>query len=206
MWSKVFLLVLDDRGAALRDSVKSYRKRYNIDSNREVNIREVIVNGGCTGKEFSDVTIDDKLIVIAHADARYLRAQKIGLMSPFEFVELLSILGLKEVGIISFKCCYLGAKSYLEDIKNELYSDIKIGYMSAYKRSAVTIFGHEGVGFIDSMIRLISAGLLKLPDRWRVNFVRGNTQAPRYSGKRAPGETVYKLPRVSRRLNALRRR
>ncbi|EEU9882924.1 hypothetical protein EZF51_004796, partial [Escherichia coli] len=117
MWSKVFLLVLDDRGAALRDTVKSYRKRYNIDSNKEVNIREVIDNGGCTGKELSDVTIDDKLIVIAHADARYLRAQKIGLMSPFEFVELLSILGLKEAGIISFKCCYLGAQSYLEDIK-----------------------------------------------------------------------------------------
>ncbi len=57
--------------------------------------------------------------------------------------------------------------------------------MSAYKRSAVTIFGHEGVGFIDSMIRLVSVGLLKLPDRWRVNFVRGNTQAPMYSGKRA---------------------
>ncbi len=44
--------------------------------------------------------------------------------------------------------------------------------MSAYKRSAVTIFGHEGVGFIDSMIRLVSVGLLKLPDRWRVESPR----------------------------------
>lgn len=42
-----------------------------------VNIREVIDNEGCTGKELSGVTIDDKLIVIAHADARYLRAQKL---------------------------------------------------------------------------------------------------------------------------------
>lgn len=32
MWNKVFLLVLDDRGPVLRDSVKSYRKRYNIES------------------------------------------------------------------------------------------------------------------------------------------------------------------------------
>ncbi len=57
MWSKVFLLVLDDRGAALRDSVKSYRKRYNIDSNREVNIREVIDNGGCTGKNVFQMSL-----------------------------------------------------------------------------------------------------------------------------------------------------
>ncbi|MBS9009121.1 hypothetical protein KEQ57_23195 [Escherichia coli] len=185
MWNKVFLLVLDDRGAPLRNCINSYRKRYNIDKKREVNIRVIIDNGGYTGDELSDVTIDDKLIVISHADARYLRVQKLGLISPFEFVTLLSNLGLKEVGLISFKCCHLGAKSYLDDINNELYSDIKVGYMSAYKRSAVTIFGHEGVGFIDSMIRLASVGLLKLPDRWRVNFVRGNTQAPMYSGKRA---------------------
>lgn len=104
MWNKVFLLVLDDRGPVLRDSVKSYCKRYNIDNNRVVNIREVIDNGGCTGKELSDVTIDDKLIVIAHADARYLRAQKLGLMPPFEFVELLSILGLKSQATVHWNC------------------------------------------------------------------------------------------------------
>ncbi|EHR8377115.1 hypothetical protein K5Z09_004566 [Escherichia coli] len=186
MWNKVYLLVLDDRGAPLRDCIRSYKRRYNIDNTSEVNIRNVIDNGGCTGNELSGVTINDKLIVISHSDSRYLRAQKLGFLSPFEFVELLYNLGLKEVGIISFKCCYLGAGSYLDDINNELFSDIKVGYMSAYKRSAVTIFGHEGVGIIDSLVRLASGGLLKLPDRWRVNFVRGNTQAPGYSGKRVP--------------------
>lgn len=186
MWNKVFLLVLSDGDAPLRSCINSYKRRYNIDNKREINIRKIIDNGGYTGNELSDVTISDKLIVISHADAKYLSVQRLGLISPFEFVELLFNLGLKEVGIISFKCCHLGAKSYLEDINKELYCDIKVGYMSAYKRSAVTIFGHEGVGFIDSMIRLASAGLLKLPDRWRVNFVRGNTQAPMYSGKRTP--------------------
>ncbi|MGP2288729.1 hypothetical protein V5O65_23895, partial [Escherichia coli] len=83
MWNKVFLLVLDDRGAPLRNCINSYRKRYNIDKKREVNIRVIIDNGGYTGDELSDVTINDKLVVISHADSRYLRVQKLGLISPF---------------------------------------------------------------------------------------------------------------------------
>lgn len=175
MWNNVFLLVLDDRGVPLKSCIRAYKRRYNINDDKVINIRQILERGGVSGKELINVTINDKLIVISHADAEYLRAPGIGLITPFNFVELLSDLGLKEVGIISFKCCKLGAKHYLLDIKNELY-DIKVGYMSAYKRSAVTIFGHEGVGFVDTMIRLVSVGLLKLPDKWRVNIVRGNSK------------------------------
>ncbi|ENF3520427.1 hypothetical protein ACX1HT_22225 [Yersinia enterocolitica] len=188
MWNKVFLLVLDDRGTPLKSCIKAYTKRYNINSKNIINIRVINENGGFTGKELSNVTIDDKLIVISHADSKFLRAPGIGLISPFGFVELLSDLGLEAVGIISFKCCNLGASSYLSEIKEELFFDIKVGYMSAYKRSAVTIFGHEGVGFVDSMIRLVSGGLLKLPDKWRVKFVSGNCETKKYSGKRVPLE------------------
>ncbi|EFJ9081885.1 hypothetical protein AVS20_004656, partial [Escherichia coli] len=55
MWNKVFLLVLDDRGAPLRNCINSYRKRYNIDKKRVVNIKVIIDNGGYTGDELSDV-------------------------------------------------------------------------------------------------------------------------------------------------------
>ncbi|MDI0511072.1 hypothetical protein NEO12_25850, partial [Escherichia coli] len=49
MWNKVFLLVLDDRGVPLRNCINSYKRRYNIDNKRTINIRTIIDNGGYTG-------------------------------------------------------------------------------------------------------------------------------------------------------------
>ncbi len=49
MWNKVFLLDLDDRGVPLRNCINSYKRRYNIDNKRTINIRTIIDNGGYTG-------------------------------------------------------------------------------------------------------------------------------------------------------------
>lgn len=178
MWNNVFILALDDRGAPLKSCLMAYQKRYNVSLKNIINFR--FIYDKITGHELSDVTINDKLIVISHADPKYLKCFGRGLMTPFEFVVLLTDLGLKEVGIISFKCCKLGSKSYLQDIKDELFSDILVGYMSGYKKSAVTIFGHEGIGFIDSLIRLLTGGWGKLPDKYRVKIIRGNAEANRH--------------------------
>ncbi len=178
MWNNIYLLILDERDSVLKHCTRSYINRYNIKECNIIRIRNIIEQGGIYGNELSCVTINDRMIVIGHAEPLFIRCQGRGNLSPFQFVELLYELGLKEVGIISFKCCRLGKKTYLSEIKNELYDEILVGYMSAYRKSAVTIFGHEGVGFVDSMVRLFSFGFLKLPNRLRVNVVKGNCDIP----------------------------
>ena len=173
MWEEVFLLILDDRNVAVRSCIIACKKRYEIPESHIIKITKTN-RGLVTGRELSAVSLRSKLIVISHGTERTLQTCFQGEINHFEFFELLLELGLKEAGIISFKACNIGKGTFLEDLRNELFNELEVGYLLAYKGYAVTVWRHEGVGFIDTSIRLFSCGVLKLPDHFRVKIIKGN--------------------------------
>lgn len=180
MWKDVFLLILDDRDVAVRSCISACKKRYEIPESHVIKITKYS-RGLVTGRELSGVSLHSKLIVISHGTKNVLHTCFQGDINHFEFFELVLELGLKEVGVISFKACNIGKGNFLENFRAELCHELEIGYLLAYKGPAVTVWRHEGVGFIDTCIRLFSCGVFKLPDHFRVKIIRGNAPPGKFS-------------------------
>lgn len=175
MWVDVYLLILDNRGIAMRSIIRACRKRYQL---KDCNIITLTRKSRfeITGQELANLSLHSKLIIVSHGDENTLRTSFQGLINHFELFELLLDLGLREAGVISFKACNIGSGFFLEKFKSELCSDMKIGYLLAYKSYSIEIWGHEGIGCFDTSLRFFSCGLLKLPDSFRVKIIKGNAK------------------------------
>lgn len=111
-----------------------------------------------------------KLVIVAHGSTT-----ECGDLTPVEMGRELSLMGLKNVGVIVLRACHTGREDYLDQLAADLAARrVDVGYLEAYKDSAATLspFGrtHEGVGTLDQIARFLT---LKLPDSVRVKVVRG---------------------------------
>ena len=85
---------------------------------------------------------NDKLIIVAHGAVDHLTALK-SFMSTTGAARLCRELfsaGLREVGLISFKACYIGQQNFLEDLVAEFTKNgMLVGWLKGYMGAAATV-------------------------------------------------------------------
>jgi hypothetical protein len=133
-WRDVYVLVPVPADKLVRDLGEAMAQRYNVPAARclclphQVNQR---LNGFTSYQQgdLSGVDIETKLIICAHGSSR-----AVGGNNPQQLAGELQWLGVKLVGLIAFKCCEVGKRDFLEQLRAELWRhQISFGYMIAYK-------------------------------------------------------------------------
>ncbi|MFX2611924.1 hypothetical protein [Enterobacter mori] len=199
-WDKVALVVIEDTDdVVIANDIKYYIDRYNIPSHLIVKINEPIhrfiydlrggsLRGGLTtltGVLAGHLTQFSKIIILAHGseppDVRCAGLDAI-LMS-----RILKVLGVSEVGLISFKSCHIGSGSYLDEFTTACASEnIRFGWCLAYISDANRLlnfgrifhFKRQTVGHFDSLLYVFSCGCGKLSDAYRVKVIKGTLTLP----------------------------
>ncbi|MFX2611658.1 hypothetical protein [Enterobacter mori] len=201
-WDKVALLVLDSANEVIKADIPYYTRRYNIPPHLVVKINQPVrqfmfdrrgVNArselaAMTGVLAGQLTKQSKIIIAAHGspppEVTCARLDAV-LMS-----RLLKVLGVSDVGLISFKSCYTGLGDYLDEFTAACTSEnIRFGWCLAYINvSGVARFKDEGdvpryfkrqiVGPLDFFIYHLTCGLGKLLDLFRVKVIKGGLTLP----------------------------
>jgi len=117
----------------------------------------------------SGMTLASKLIIVAHGNPHCLAG-----LSPKQTVDLLYSLGLRQVGLLSFKSCEIGAGDFLDQVVDAARHRIQIGWCIGYKDIVRTAGRNELVGSEWRWRRINAAREMKRSDERRVKVVRGN--------------------------------
>ncbi|MFX2611788.1 hypothetical protein [Enterobacter mori] len=203
-WNKVALVVLTrnmDDTTVLEDK-EYYIKRYQIPSNLVVTVNQVesqfkwAQGEVYVGRELAtmkgvlagQLNKRSKIIVVAHGSPppKVMCAR----LDAILVSRLLRMLGVTEVGLISFKSCFTGLGSYLEEFTVSCtHENIRFGWCLAYiNATGLTwtdvatgeskYFRRQLVGAHDLYTYLLSGGYGKLPDSYRVRVVKGKLTLP----------------------------
>jgi hypothetical protein len=173
-WSKYFILNLsmNDRRTCQHAGWWSYRYR--------IPITRVFVLAGSAGQSghgasspLAEVDLTSKLIIIGHGNPWAIER-----MNAWQLAHKLYEFGLRRVGLISFKSCYLGGGSFLDDFARALDAcGMRFGWLIGYRGPVWMMDGpteqdhHEVVGLEDFGLHKVG---LKNPDHERIKLVRGN--------------------------------
>jgi hypothetical protein len=175
-WSKYFILNLsmNDRQTSMHAGWWSYRYR--------IPITRFFVLAGSAGRSghgtsspLSEVDLTSKLIIIGHGHPWAIEG-----MDHWQLAHKLFEFGLRRVGLISFKSCYLGVDSFLDDFAAALNArGVRFGWLIGYRGPVWMMDGptardhHEVVGPEDFGLHKVG---LKNSDHERIRLVRGNTE------------------------------
>ncbi|MFX2611657.1 hypothetical protein [Enterobacter mori] len=201
-WDRVALIVLaeGEGDVSVQIDTEYFIRRYNIPPHLVVRINQPIQqfmfnrNGltmagelaAMSGVFAGKLTGQSKIIITGHGDEPpHVSCSDLGavLMS-----RLFKVLGVSDVGLISFKSCYTGQSTYLEDLTAACKREgIRFGWCLAYinwSGIATDLYckkfysRRQVVGFPDLLTYLISCGFAKLPDSFRVRVVKGSLELP----------------------------
>lgn len=149
-WGRLFLIKLcPDK--VIHESAEVYRAWEQVPDDRKwsdpVSDGWQELHRGCFRQAGIPVpTLQDKLMIIAHGSLTHVGVENSALESPggqgFDAQDLavwLKQWGIEEIGLISFKCCYIGAGTFLEDFIRESANKLRIGWVKGYKGPASTI-------------------------------------------------------------------
>ena len=137
-WTNLFLIKLSPDNI-INDTASGYSKYYTIPkSNRfvvpgesEKKNRDWSILGKNSLKQ---ITLRDKLMIVAHGGVDNVATKN------YEDLALaLYNWGLREVGLITFKCCLVGRSDFLEQFVRYVGPDdtIKIGWVKGYRGPAI---------------------------------------------------------------------
>jgi hypothetical protein len=153
-FDKLYLLKLSP-DSVIHSSTKSYeewnqvpvsRKWCNIDSagwNRL--LPDSLSSQTADGSVKESPTIRDKIMVIAHGDPAHVgetdkKDQTMIKYTAAKLAQKLKEWGLREAGLITFKCCEVGQANFLENfIAEATKRGLKIGWVKGYTGSAMTL-------------------------------------------------------------------
>lgn len=127
---------------------------------------------GCLS--FSD--LETKIIVISHGLPTGIVING-RLSSARTVTDWLAQWGLGQVGLLTFRGCWLGAGTFLDEMAARLTKcGIAAGWLLGYKYavSQVGFTAHECSGDADWRLRCRTKGRSKFPDSERVKIVQGN--------------------------------
>lgn len=120
----------------------------------------------------SGMTLESKLIVVAHG-----LPTSISGYTAERFARLLHSYGLRDVGLISFKSCYLGKQNFLDDLVRAASGLFRVGWCIGYLHQSYTR-GRSQFSGREHWRGLFTPRflhpLLKGPDAARVKVVQGN--------------------------------
>ncbi len=80
-----------------------------------------------------EITMADKLMIIAHGSD-----DSVAGLNAYDFSIRLSMWGVQQVGLITFRCCDVGRKNFLDDLHNECKArtpGISVGWFKGYRGS-----------------------------------------------------------------------
>jgi hypothetical protein len=184
-WDDLYLLKLSP-DKVINESASTYRKYYTLPRNRR------FVPPGESTKADQDwttlgpdslrnVKLTDKLMIVAHGSTTEAGDRRFNALA-----DDLASWGLTEVGLITFKCCYLGRGDFLENFVRyaEMVSRIRIGWVKGYRGPAQTWYGGP-VKPSEQVLHHNGWGFKGGNDRYKI--------VPGYAGLSRPG-TRYVLP------------
>lgn len=159
------------------ETANLHKSRYRVSDDHCFSLQTISgftpISSGC----FSGSTMLSKIIILAHGTQQ-------GILVGWEMLNYMGFalymqnyLGLRQAGLLSFKCCFLGGETFLEEFGSVLGA-IRIGYMVAYRHVSITAtFGNDVVstasGDQDWLVRTNSNGTDKLLDAQRIKVVEG---------------------------------
>lgn len=196
-WADVRILTMplkegSERNRVLMDTARACADRYNVPLEYRILAGAFAVPGFsfATKSSLKGMTLASKLIVIAHSDESY-----VGPCTPKALARELRKMGLRQVGLISFKCCMVGNGDYLEQLIQEASGCIDIGWALSYKGLSTLRDGHLRIH--DEKLAL-TFGILrqKHGDAARVKVVRGNVPVlpPHGWSERFPAISTLAFP------------
>ncbi|WP_156123988.1 hypothetical protein [Enterobacter sp. Bisph1] len=180
-WDNVAILILDEIDSTIESTVLSCLRRYPnsyLVSKYEPKKTSPLNHAKAASANILEahLTLFSKLIIIGHGAphscARYY---------PDRLAYYLRCLGVRTVGLISFKSCDIGNSIFLENFAFECVKvNIQLGWCIGYKGTVHPFMGHFVIGEIpfDMFLRFATCGWLKLPDAMRVKVVRGSAAIP----------------------------
>ncbi|MFX2611655.1 hypothetical protein [Enterobacter mori] len=206
-WDRVALLVLNEElnDPIMADEAQYYIRRYNISDHLIVTINRPVEQflhdrkGISVGSQLAamnsvlagKLTCQSKIIIMAHGALPPERTCS-GLDAVL-MARLLQLLGVTDVGLISFKSCYTGLDSYLGEFTVACKSNnIRFGWCLAYIDISTLTWIHPVTGKIRYLKRQVigeredadfleyfaSKGTRKAPDADRVRVVKGTPGLP----------------------------
>jgi len=140
-WGHIYLLNLAPNDKIISSSADDYIKHYMLVRNKCFRTSRAasdkyrhIEEGDYLGK----VTAVDKMMVVSHGS----KEGKITYMDREIDGRTLAILfaswGIRNAGLITFKCCHLGKNSFLEDFRDACDNKINVGYLKGYLHETAT--------------------------------------------------------------------
>jgi len=189
-WNKYFILNLsmNDRQTCMHTGWWSYR--YHVPITRIFVLAGVGGwSGGGASFPLAEVDLSSKLIIVGHGHPWAIEG-----MDASQLAHKLHAFGLRQVGLISFKSCYLGAGPFLDEFAAALDGHgTRFGWLIGYRGSVRLVRGptahgyHEAVGFEDFELHKVG---LKNPDHERIRLVRGNADVIIPGSRRFGGDSA----------------
>ena len=127
--------------------------------------------GEGASNELKKITMADKLFILSHGESN---GQIGNGSSPDVLARDLKNWGLKNVGLITFKCCNLGIGSFLEMFVSACSGKkITVGWVKGYKGIAKTLYDLGGTPY-----EFVRKGIIPKFGDDRVKIVQGNHPTP----------------------------
>ncbi len=150
-WGNLFLIKLCPDNV-INESAETYREWEKVPDNQKWADEEStgwqrLENRCFKGQGIPTPTLQDKIMIIAHGSTTHVGTPASAVETPggsgydaHELATWLAAWGIEEIGLLTFKCCYVGAGSFLEDFVRHLpKKKLKVGWVKGYKGPASTI-------------------------------------------------------------------
>lgn len=205
-WGKIYLLKatyadsgMDEENVKVDNSVKRYRERYKSNKKGQLqptitlktdwkentppddcSYKNIYACGGTLidkSEPLKEATLNDKLIIVTHGSST-----SIGRLKFRKVSKALKKSGMRQMGLIAFKTCRVGARTFLQDLSLRVSKFAQVGYYVGYTDEAEMIkrgglynkfFGTFGMVIGGEDKRLAKNGK-KASDEHRVTVVKGN--------------------------------
>lgn len=179
-WEDYYILVCTT-DYAVRNVFMYVKTRYSVPDENCLNISGIPLKGAKSGGGncLSSLNLFSKLIIIGHGSPTSLAITDYFESACADDVALLLMeMGLRRVGLISFKSCNIGTGHFLDELLNQLtVVGVKVGWLLGYKDIDWFRFKSQKhcIGNLENTLNILTIDCFpKFPDCWRVKVVKGN--------------------------------
>ena len=140
-WNSVYVVQLSP-DATIRVAAASYKEWYSLEEGHffSTPISAFLLSKKCpdptVNKALRAVKYHDKLMIVAHGSVNKVADKTADELAQYLHEDC----GLSEVGLITFKACYVGRGYFLHEFKNAcILNNIKVGWLKGYRGATATV-------------------------------------------------------------------
>ena len=176
-WDKNCVLAIGANDAGVRKLATAMAARYRVGKDSCFSYMFPFDGFPATSKNCLKTDAATKLMICGHGEKQGLiSGQKEYDYEARHIADILIEMGIKQVGLISFKACNIGKKNFLDDLLANLQAHASVGYLIGYKGGAYLEKGGKMRDFWNrkQSVRIVkgnlhvavpSAGYLKFEER-----------------------------------------